>query len=294
MILSQYMVWFSLFGLLGWVFESVYCSIVEKRWCNRGFLFGPLCPIYGVGAVAAIVVFGSTPVRAANLPAWAVFVICAVGASCIEWVTSVSMEHLFGTVWWDYSDMPLNLKGRVCVPAAIAFGLCGLGVTYLAIPLVDTLAARVPALAFELAALLLMAALAADTTLTVCTLTEVLEAVSRFEEGFNQRVQGAVDAAAETVGSAVETGRAVPAAVRTGAERVRSGAELVRDGVREGSDDLAERMRDLAGHLNARQQHILLNARRFSNKRVGATAMRLRETLDAILRKRERDDGSEQ
>ena len=135
MIASQIVVCFAFFGLLGWLFKSTYCSLVEKRWCNRGFLFGPVCPIYGAGAVAAILVFGGPDAAAARLPWWMVFLACAAGASCIEWVTSVVLEQLFGTVWWDYSDMPLNLRGRVCVPAAALFGLCGLGVVYVALPL---------------------------------------------------------------------------------------------------------------------------------------------------------------
>ena len=179
MIASQIVVCFAFFGLLGWVSESTYCSLVEKRWCNRGFLFGPVCPIYGAGAVAAILVFGGPGAAAVRLPWWAVFLACAVGASCIEWVTSVVLEQLFGTVWWDYSDMPLNLRGRVCVPAAALFGLCGLGVVYVALPLARQVVAAVPPLAFELAALALTAVLAADTTLTVCTLTEVLARASR-------------------------------------------------------------------------------------------------------------------
>ena len=122
MIASQIVVCFAFFGLLGWVFESTYCSLVEKRWCNRGFLFGPVCPIYGAGAVAAILVFGGPDAVATRLPWWVVFLTCAAGASCIEWVASVVLEQLFGTVWWDYSEMPLNLRGRVCVPAAQAAG----------------------------------------------------------------------------------------------------------------------------------------------------------------------------
>lgn len=99
MIASQIVVCFAFFGLLGWVFESTYCSLVEKRWCNRGFLFGPVCPIYGAGAVAAILVFGGPGAAAVRLPWWVVFLACAAGASCIEWVTSVVLERLFGTVW---------------------------------------------------------------------------------------------------------------------------------------------------------------------------------------------------
>lgn len=253
MIASQIVVCFAFFGLLGWVFESTYCSLLEKRWCNRGFLFGPVCPIYGAGAVAAILVFGGPGAAAVRLPWWAVFLACAAGASCIEWVTSVVLERLFGTVWWDYSDMPLNLRGRVCVPAAALFGLCGLGVVYVALPLARQVVAAVPPLAFELAALALTAVLAADTTLT-----EVLAVVEGVQAEFDQRMQAAVET--------------VPAQIRSGAERLR-----------EGGVEYAERLREVAGHLSARQQHVLHNARRFRTDRMGAAARRLTDALDGIV-----------
>ena len=248
MIASQIVVCFAFFGLLGWVFESTYCSLVEKRWCNRGFLFGPVCPIYGAGAVA--------------------------GASCIEWVTSVVLEQLFGTVWWDYSDMPLNLRGRVCVPAAALFGLCGLGVVYVALPLARQVVAAVPPLAFELAALALTAVLAADTTLTVCTLTEVLAVVEGVQAEFDQRMQAAV--------------QTVPAQIRSGAERLREEGSERAGRLREGGAEYAERLREVAGHLSARQQHVLHNARRFRTDRMGAAARRLTDALNGIVRGRGR------
>ena len=254
MIASQIVVCFAFFGLLGWVFESTYCSLVEKRWCNRGFLFGPVCPIYGAAAV--------------RLPWWVVFLACAAGASCIEWVTSVVLERLFGTVWWDYSDMPLNLRGRVCVPAAALFGLCGLGVVYVALPLARQVVAAVPPLAFELAALALTAVLAADTTLTVCTLTEVLAVVEGVQAEFDQRMQAAVET--------------VPAQIRSGAERLREEGSERADRLREGGAEYAERLREVAGHLSARQQHVLHNARRFRTDRMGAAARRLTDALDGI------------
>lgn len=272
MIASQIVVCFTLFGLLGWLFESTYCSLVEKRWCNRGFLFGPVCPIYGAGAVAAILVFGGPGSAASQPPTWAVFVICAVGASTIEWVTSVAMERLFGAVWWDYSDMPLNLQGRVCVPAAALFGLCGLAVVYVAVPLARQAAAVVPPLAFEVASLVLTALLAADATLTICTLTEVLAAVEGVQAEFDQRMQAAVET--------------VPAQLRSGAERLREeGAERA-GRLREGSAEYAERLREVASHLSSRQQHVLHNARRFRTERMGAAAHRLTEALDGLVRGR--------
>ncbi len=191
--------------MIGWLFECIYCSIVEKRWCNRGFLFGPVCPIYGAGAVAALIVFGNHLVRA-SLPApWAIFLICGIGASCMEWVTSVVMERVFGTVWWDYSDMPLNLKGRVCVPAACLFGICGVAIVYLALPLIDVVVAVVPPLAFEICGLVLGMLFAVDMTLSICTLTEILAAIEHAQGTFDDRVQGVMDAADDRLRIAAET-----------------------------------------------------------------------------------------
>lgn len=259
MVPSQYVVWFMLFGLFGWVFESTYCSIVERHWCNRGFLFGPVCPIYGAGAVAAIAVFSHVAHVGAMPEAWQVFLVCAVGASGIEWVTSCAMERMFGTVWWDYSDLPLNIKGRVCVPAATLFGLGGLGIVYVALPLVDRAVAVVPPVAFELASLVLMALLAADVTLAVSALTELVSTIEALEAGLNERVQETID---ERSGQ-----------IRAGAQRVRVSSAEAR-----------ERLRDVAANLNGMQRHVLLNARRFRTLRLGRVARGLSATILAAAR----------
>ena len=259
MVPSQYVVWFMLFGLFGWVFESTYCSVVERHWCNRGFLFGPVCPIYGAGAVAAIAVFSHVAHVGAMPEAWRVFLVCAVGASAIEWVTSCAMERMFGTVWWDYSDLPLNIKGRVCVPAATLFGLGGLGIVYVALPLVDRAVAVVPPMAFELASLVLMALLAADVTLAVSALTELVSTIEALEAGLNERVQETID---ERSGQ-----------IRAGAQRVRVSSAEAR-----------ERLRDVAANLNGMQRHVLLNARRFRTLRLGRVARGLSATILAAAR----------
>lgn len=259
MVPSQYVVWFMLFGLFGWVFESTYCSVVERHWCNRGFLFGPVCPIYGAGAVAAIAVFSHVARVGAMPEAWQVFLVCAVGASAIEWVTSCAMERMFGTVWWDYSDLPLNIKGRVCVPAATLFGLGGLGIVYVALPVVDRVVAVVPPVAFELASLVLMALLADDVTLAVSALTELVSTIEALEAGLNERVQETID---ERSGQ-----------IRAGAQRVRVSSAEAR-----------ERLRDVAANLNGMQRHVLLNARRFRTLRLGRVARGLSATILAAAR----------
>ena len=114
--------------------------------------------------------------------------------------------------------------------------------------------------------------LAADTTLTVCTLTEVLAVVEGVQADFDQRMQAAVET--------------VPAQIRSGAERLREEGSERADRLREGGAEYAERLREVAGHLSARQQHVLHNARRFRTDRMGAAARRLTDALDGIVRGR--------
>ena len=309
MIASQIIVWFYFFGLLGWVFESVYCSIVEGRWCNRGFLYGPICPIYGLGGVGAIAVFDNPLVSGSLPPAWAIFLICGLGASVIEWFTSIAMERMFGTVWWDYSNLPLNIKGRVCAPAACLFGVCGLAIVYLVLPLVRIVVAAVPALAFEVLGLVLMALLTADTMLTVATLTEVVAMVEQAEAEVNERVQGAVDAGQASLRTGAEkiresgerlldTGAGAAEKLRDGrdaaATRLREGsagaAERLRDAgteasgrLRDGRDAATMRLRELSAHMSARQQHVLLNARRFRTEGLGRMARSIDEAIQTQI-----------
>lgn len=84
--LEYLFLWFLLYAFIGWVYESVLVSVSERRWVNRGFLNGPLCPIYGCGAVLAIVLLHdfTNPIE--------IFLISSFGASILEYITSWGME----------------------------------------------------------------------------------------------------------------------------------------------------------------------------------------------------------
>ena len=101
--LEYLFLWFLLYAFIGWVYESVLVSVSERRWVNRGFLNGPLCPIYGCGAVLAIVLLHdfTNPIE--------IFLISSFGASILEYITSWGMEKLFHARWWDYSHYRFNI-----------------------------------------------------------------------------------------------------------------------------------------------------------------------------------------
>jgi len=130
--ISQIIICLSFFSIMGWVCEVLWCSAGAGKLVNRGFLSGPWCPIYGFGALfisALAAPFAANPLS--------VFLISVTVACVIEYFTGWLLETLFQNRWWDYSNKPFNLKGRVCLENAGIFGGLGLIVTYFLLPLAD-------------------------------------------------------------------------------------------------------------------------------------------------------------
>ena len=102
-------VWlFFIYAFLGWCTEVSYAALVTGKFVNRGFLNGPVCPVYGFGAV--IILAALTPL-ADNL--LLLFLGSMALASALEWLTGFALEKLFHQRWWDYSDQPFNLSDGV-------------------------------------------------------------------------------------------------------------------------------------------------------------------------------------
>ena len=113
--------WFYIYSFFGWAFESTYVSLRCRRVVNRGFITGPLCTIYGAGGVLIYLALSQLPDN--------IFIIYIGGmivASVIEYFTSLIMEVCFHTRWWDYSNDPLNINGRVCIGASLGWGFFSL------------------------------------------------------------------------------------------------------------------------------------------------------------------------
>ena len=120
---------FLMYSFLGWIMESIYCMIIDKKFVNRGFMIGPVCPIYGVGCLLILIFLQKYKNDPASLFCMAVLV-CSV----LEYFTSYIMEKIFKTRWWDYSQKKFSLNGRICLDISIAFGVLGLLLTYIINP----------------------------------------------------------------------------------------------------------------------------------------------------------------
>ena len=126
--LPQMVIIFALISFGGWVYETIYCSVVEGEFTKRGFLFGPTCPIYGIGALAVWLVLGqiSNPLI--------VFIIGGFLATVIEYSTGLFLERRFKKKWWDYSMFKFNLHGRICPQASAVFGAFSVTSVFVLVP----------------------------------------------------------------------------------------------------------------------------------------------------------------
>ena len=109
--------WLIIYSFFGWVWETCYVSVKSGKFVNRGFINGPLCTIYGFGAVSVYVILRPFSDNLLYL-----YLGGAVVATALEYVTAVLMESIFHTSWWDYSDNKFNFQGRICLGASLGWG----------------------------------------------------------------------------------------------------------------------------------------------------------------------------
>ena len=130
--LYDMMMYFFIYGFLGWCAEVIYATLKTGKFINRGFLNGPFCPIYGVG-MAVCVLLLNTLVEKWYL----LFIVGLLFASLLELITGFVLEKIFKTKWWDYSKEPFNIKGYVCLKFSLIWGITILLMFKTLVPLTD-------------------------------------------------------------------------------------------------------------------------------------------------------------
>ncbi len=158
--------YFFIYSVLGWITEEIYCRLCEGQWTNRGFLYGPYCPIYGFGGILVVIFlepFYSNPI--------VIFFLACLLTTTLEYITSYIMEKLFDAKWWDYSHLPFNLKGRVCLLNSVLFGILGLFITYIIHPNIQALISNIPNIYLPYVVFIIFVILVIDS---ICTLNTIL------------------------------------------------------------------------------------------------------------------------
>lgn len=136
---DYYILLFFLLSFLGWIWEVCIYLVREGQFVNRGITIGPWLPIYGAGALLLYFLlhqWAKKPVR--------VFLISMTVCSALEYGSGYFLERMWGVKWWDYSDMPLNLNGHICLVSCLMFGVGGVFLISFFLPVYTALYHRVP------------------------------------------------------------------------------------------------------------------------------------------------------
>lgn len=151
-------IYFIIYSFIGYVVEVIFMSIPNKKIVNRGFLCGPICPIYGLGAVGMIL-FLKRYVH----DYVALFIFGALIASVLEYIVSYVLEKIFHNKWWDYSQNKFNINGRVCLLNAFLFGICSIILIEFIHPFISKYVLRIPKMWLIVIFVILLILILADT-----------------------------------------------------------------------------------------------------------------------------------
>lgn len=236
----DYLAFFVIYAFLGWCAEVIFNTISTGHFVNRGFLSGPVCPIYGFGMV--IVVFCLTPLR----ENWILlFVGSMVLTSVLEWITGYVLKKVFHTSWWDYTDEPFNIGGYICLRFSILWGLACVMVMDLVHPPIVRFVHWIPLLVGKIALGVCLFGFACDFYVTVTNILRLNRHLKRLEE-----VSGLMHQISEEIGGGLAD-KALKLA-QTG--------EKVKESSAQWREQAGQRREELHGAIKSRKEEITLTA----------------------------------
>lgn len=228
------LLYFFVYGFLGWCTEVGFAAFKTHHFVNRGFLNGPICPIYGVGVTAVITVL--TPYKSDII---VLYILSVVLVTVLEGVTGWAMDKIFHNKWWDYSDMPLNIGGYVCLLFSIVWGFACLFIIYFIQPLVHDLLAFIPTIVGIILIIILGITLIADLYVTASTIFK-----------FNRRLAAMEKIAAEMHEISEQIGQEIFEKTIRAMDR----QEASKEKLASATDEFKEKMQDTASGLKEKTQ----------------------------------------
>ena len=292
---------FLIYSFLGWCVEVTFVAVTQGEVVNRGFLNGPVCPIYGVGMIGVLLIL--TPISDHVL---LLFFGGMALCSAVELAGGWLLERVFDTRWWDYTDQPFNLGGYVCLGFSIMWGLAVTFAVRLIHPAILTMVDAIPHMLGIVLLILLYGLFAADLTVTLVAIIGIKRRIRELD-----RVAGAL----HTVGDAI-SGRlgntALAADARldewkeTGQEKMAENREKVAAVIGSGQEKVAEgrqkletkvagtleELQEKRAQLEEKQKRLIAEyrgKRRYVTARLGRAFPQIRQAIGEHLSHMDRE-----
>ena len=291
MQIYRLLLYFFLYSFLGWCTEVAYATVKERRFVNRGFLGGPWCPIYGVGVSAVVTLLDGFQDSLLLL-----YLSSFVLVTLIEGMTGFIMDKIFHHKWWDYTGLPFNIGGYVCLPFSIAWGAACLVIVKGVHPVIERLVGLLPEAAGLALICVLTAGLAADLAVTTAGLlklnrrldmlerigAELREISDRMGANIHENVMDAMERAEVLENMAQARKERLDAISGEAKERL----DLLSEETRERYDMLRQRYAELTGATLQASRRLVRAFPRMESRRHKELLEELKRKLEEVTRKR--------
>ena len=221
---------FFIYGFLGWCTEVAYAAFKQHSFVNRGFLNGPICPIYGIGVTVVVALLQP---YVGNLIL--LYITSTILVTFLEWLTGFLLEKLFHHRWWDYSELPLNIGGYVCPLFSAIWGVACVLIVKLIYPFTDKLVSFLPVWFGKFLLVLLTITIFVDVCITVQGILK-----------FNKRLALMEDIAKELRNISDQIGENIYDSMMDGLEaqdRLKARADVIREKVDEVKQENTEEVK---------------------------------------------------
>lgn len=281
---------FFIYAFLGWGMEVAFAACKSGRFVNRGFLNGPVCPIYGFGMVGVAVLL--SPLKDNLL--W-MYLGSAVITTVIEYITGWLLERIFHAKWWDYSNMPLNIGGYVCLLFSLIWGALCVVIVKFVHPAIAGVVERLPNWLTIALDGLFVAAIAVDLAATLATIRKLASRLAMLE-----RMAGEIHNLSDSIGKHIsDSTLAAKSRVEAGEARLKeetakleSARDALSDRVTERLEQSAEagkqRLNEMKARFEAALEENTAGQRRLMNAFPNLKSRRNPEALQALRERFER------
>lgn len=173
----ELLTYFIIYSFLGWVMESIVRTISEKKLINTGFLHGPFCPIYGIGA---IILFAFLDKFENNLIL--LFFVAIIVLTIWEYIVGWMLEKLFNTKYWDYSEQKFNIQGRVCLTNSICWGILGVLLVKYIHPFIQNIVLKIDNSILKYIIIVIAALMLIDAIISIVKVKNIKSTLERVEK----------------------------------------------------------------------------------------------------------------
>lgn len=253
------LLYFFVYGFLGWCAEVAFAAVKELRFVNRGFLNGPICPIYGVGVT--IVIAFLTPIRS-NLIL--LYITSVILVTLLEGLTGWAMDKIFHNKWWDYSNMPFNIGGYVCLVFSLVWGVACVAIMDLIHPPIHQLLTYIPRTVGILFIVILGVLMFADLYVTASAIFQFNKRLASMEK-IASELHEISDQLGENIYEkaifAMEKQEESKKVLETSKQKLDDTASEIRERTQDAASEIRERTQDAASGIRERTQDVASNIR---------------------------------